>query len=202
MGINFWMSFLKPLHSYLLDHHLKMTWFACVILTTFSLIVERWWTTQSFASSKPRWLLLHPFHLLTHPLWTIFFFLVLPLRWFKSEVKGVFHYMLAFFKEVCPFCIASIMSYSCWFVHLLFLNALGILLSFVELCVVIVDDKVIGLLCWCCDKLKLSPFLCIVVASWDCHPFCVVGGDRLGLSFFLVLITLTQKSTMLFFLAH
>jgi hypothetical protein len=59
---------------------LKWHGVACENLVTFSLIVERWWTTQSFASSKLRWILLHPSHLLTHPLWTTFLFFVLPLR--------------------------------------------------------------------------------------------------------------------------
>lgn len=169
-----------------LNHYLVTSWstilkwhgFACVILATFSLIIERWWITQSFASSKPRWLLLSFSFVNTPLVWITFLFLVLPLRWFKSEAKGVFHYMLAFFKEVCPFCIASIVSFRCWFVHVLCLNALGILLIFVELCVVIVDDQVIGpfvLVLWqvkivtsfvyCCGKLGLPLFLC----CWGYH---------------------------------
>jgi hypothetical protein len=182
-----------------LNHYLTISWtsilkwhgFACVILATFNLIVERWWITQSFASSKPRWLLFHSFHLLTQNKCVIqiglqylcitfanyrlttFLFLIVPLKWFESEVKGMFRYMLAFVKEVSPFCIASNVSSSCWFVHLLCLNALGILLIFVKLCVVIVDDQVIGpfvLVSWqvkivtsfvyCCGKLGSTSFLC------------------------------------------
>jgi hypothetical protein len=54
--------------------------------------------------------------------------------------------------------------------------------------------KLLVLLCWCCDKLRLSPLLCIVVASWDCHCFCVVG-----VIIFLCLHNLDPKAHYVFF---
>jgi hypothetical protein len=42
---------------------------------------------------------LPPFYVLTH-LWAIFLDLILPLRWFKSDVRGIFQNWLVFFNDM------------------------------------------------------------------------------------------------------
>jgi hypothetical protein len=43
--------------------------------------------------------------------------LVLPFGWFESDVKGMFHSLLAFLREVIPFSTTSMTSFNCWYVH-------------------------------------------------------------------------------------
>jgi hypothetical protein len=43
----------------------------------------------------------------------IFCVVVFPFEWFESDVKGMFHNLLAFRKEVCPLSMISMASFSC-----------------------------------------------------------------------------------------
>ncbi len=90
-----------------------------------------------------------------------FLFLVLPLRWFKNEVSGMFQYVATFHKEMCPFSTSSMASSRCWFVHLAYLVALDTLLVLVDLCISI-----------------MGGWHCCYVGVWthcDCWVSCIVG---------------------------
>jgi hypothetical protein len=47
-----------------------------------------------------------------------FLVLVLPYKWSKSEIRGMFHYLFALFKYSVPFSTTSLASSNCSLVHL------------------------------------------------------------------------------------
>jgi hypothetical protein len=75
------------------------------------------------------------FYFVNTPWGPIFLLLVLPLKWFESEVIGMFQYLVVFCKEMCPFSIASMASSRCWYAHLANLVAWGTLLVLVDPCI-------------------------------------------------------------------
>ncbi len=91
----------------------------------------------------------------------IFLILIIPLRWFENEVNGMFQYLAAFCKEVCPLSTMSIAFSRCWPIHLACLIALGIRLILIDLCICIM-----GIWHYCCVG---------VWTSCDCGVYYIVG---------------------------
>jgi hypothetical protein len=91
----------------------------------------------------------------------IFLLLVLPLRWFENEVSGMFQYLTAFNKEMCPFSIVTMASSRSWSIHLACLIAIHTLFILVDLCIY-----------------TMGGWHCCYVGAWtgcDCGVFCIVG---------------------------
>jgi hypothetical protein len=90
-----------------------------------------------------------------------FLLLVLELRWFKSEISGMFQYLVAVHKELCPFSTMSMASSRCWSTHLVCLVALNTLLVLVNICI-----------------FNMGKWHCCCVGVWigyDCGISCIVG---------------------------
>jgi len=67
--------------------------------------------------AKTHFVIIWSFAIINTQAGPIFCVVVFPFKWFESDVKGMFHSLLAFLKEVCPLSMMSIASSSCWFVH-------------------------------------------------------------------------------------
>ncbi len=116
--ISFWMSFFQ-LISPTTSLNIILEWHGSNLcdFNTFNLNCWRVIDNPTICMLKFQATIAPSSSFVNTPCKPIFLVMVLPLRWFKSEVKRMFQFLLTCLKEVCPFTTFSIVDMPICHVH-------------------------------------------------------------------------------------